>query len=198
MNGVRTYLQEFKYKNTVTNDLWRHLSKSSDRDVASLMQAWTKQTGYPLLEVTGETYDAAKSTMTVSLKQTRYLASGDLKAEEDTTVWWIPVSLITNESTAPTQHIISSKEATITFPFKEGEDAFWKLNYKATGFYRVKYQDAQIARFKKVLQTNIDTLPTGDRVMLVSDAFSLTVSGLAPVTTALGVLEALEKETTYM
>ncbi|KAJ3415896.1 Aminopeptidase 2 mitochondrial, partial [Chytridiales sp. JEL 0842] len=198
MNGVRTYLQEFKYKNSVTADLWRHLSKSSNRDVASLMHAWTKDMGFPLVEVTGETYNAEKKMMTVTLKQSRFLASGDLKPEEDKTTWWIPVSLITNETQTPTQHIVSMKEASISFPFTEGEGAYWKLNYKATGFYRVKYQDAQINRLKKVLQKNPEAIPTGDRVMLVSDAFSLTIAGLAPVTNALGVLEALEKEFNYI
>ena len=49
--GLHNYLEKFKYKNAVTEDLWEALSKASNKPVNDLMQLWTKQTGYPFIDV---------------------------------------------------------------------------------------------------------------------------------------------------
>ena len=49
--GLTTYFTEFAYKNTVGTDLWKHLGASSGKDVAGFMDAWLRQPGYPVLEV---------------------------------------------------------------------------------------------------------------------------------------------------
>ncbi|ORY48209.1 hypothetical protein BCR33DRAFT_848237 [Rhizoclosmatium globosum] len=98
-----SYLKEFKFKNTVTDDLWKHLSASSGIDV-------------PLL-LTG------------------------------------PISIVFGE-----------KQGTITFPYDSSENAFWKLNSGASGLYRVKYTDAQIASIGRILKTNLNTFTVGDRI----------------------------------
>ncbi|KAJ1564901.1 Aminopeptidase 2 mitochondrial, partial [Cladochytrium tenue] len=58
MNGVREYLKEFQYRNTVTSDLWKHLKISSGVEVGSMMHEWTREMGYPLVSVSGEEYDS--------------------------------------------------------------------------------------------------------------------------------------------
>ncbi len=49
--GLHDYLEKFKYKNTVTEDLWEALSNASKKPVEELMELWTKQTGYPYITV---------------------------------------------------------------------------------------------------------------------------------------------------
>ena len=49
--GLHDYLEKFKYKNTVTEDLWEALSNASKKPVEELMELWTKQTGYPVISV---------------------------------------------------------------------------------------------------------------------------------------------------
>jgi puromycin-sensitive aminopeptidase len=49
--GLHNYLEKFKYKNTFTEDLWEALSSASGKNVNDLMQLWTKQTGYPYINV---------------------------------------------------------------------------------------------------------------------------------------------------
>ena len=49
--GLKTYFTEFAYKNTEGADLWKHLSAASDKDVATFMDAWLSQPGYPVLTV---------------------------------------------------------------------------------------------------------------------------------------------------
>lgn len=49
-DGIRLYLNRHAYDNTCTEDLWAALSEVSGQDVASIMDTWTKQPGYPVVE----------------------------------------------------------------------------------------------------------------------------------------------------
>ncbi|KAJ3225536.1 Aminopeptidase 2 mitochondrial [Chytriomyces hyalinus] len=193
MDGVRTYLQEFKYKNTVTADLWRHLSASSGLDIGKLMQEWTGETGYPLLTIENQEYNLQEKTLTVTLSQSRFLSAGDLKPEEDNVTWWVPITVVSHLTgkTGPTKHVLADKQGTITFPYDASENAFWKLNFGASGLYRVKYQDSHIAQIGSLLQTNLSVFSAGDRIMFINDAYMLATAGLGPITNALGMIKAL-------
>ncbi|CAF4714565.1 unnamed protein product, partial [Rotaria sp. Silwood2] len=41
--GLHNYLKEYSYKNTVTVNLWSHLSKASNKPVNEVMSSWTLQ-----------------------------------------------------------------------------------------------------------------------------------------------------------
>ena len=41
--GLHNYLTEYSYKNTVTENLWSHLSKASGKPVNDVMSSWTLQ-----------------------------------------------------------------------------------------------------------------------------------------------------------
>lgn len=49
--GLSSYFKEFSYKNTEADDLWRHLSAASGKDIAGLMNTWISQSGYPVVHV---------------------------------------------------------------------------------------------------------------------------------------------------
>jgi puromycin-sensitive aminopeptidase len=50
--GLSNYLAEYAYKNSITENLWVHLSKASNRSsLSEILSTWTKQMGYPLLTV---------------------------------------------------------------------------------------------------------------------------------------------------
>eukprot|EP00959_Pyramimonas_sp_CCMP1952_P010161 212401-Pyramimonas_sp.AAC.2 len=49
--GMRAYVKKHAYGNAGTKDLWAALSEASGKDVAELMDCWTKQMGYPVLKV---------------------------------------------------------------------------------------------------------------------------------------------------
>lgn len=44
-------MRRFAGKNTKTEDLWSVLSEESGVQVNSMMDAWTKQKGYPVISV---------------------------------------------------------------------------------------------------------------------------------------------------
>jgi len=51
-SGLANYLAEYAYKNTITENLWSHLSRASKRPhLSDILSTWTKQMGYPLLTV---------------------------------------------------------------------------------------------------------------------------------------------------
>jgi hypothetical protein len=50
-SGVNEYLEKFKFKNTVSEDLWIALSNASKKPVKEIMEMWTKQTGFPAITV---------------------------------------------------------------------------------------------------------------------------------------------------
>ena len=50
--GLSNYLAEYAYKNTVTENLWSHLSDAANRShLSDVLSTWTTQMGYPLLTV---------------------------------------------------------------------------------------------------------------------------------------------------
>ncbi|KAJ3027530.1 UNVERIFIED_CONTAM: hypothetical protein HDU68_003661 [Siphonaria sp. JEL0065] len=199
MNGVRSYLQEFKYKNTVTSDLWKHLSLSSGKDIGALMDAWINETGYPLVSVESEVYDDETKTLTVALSQSRFLSGGALKLEEDHVTWWVPVTVVSHLTGkgSPSSHVLSNKQGTIKFPYDASTDAFWKLNFGASGMYRVKYLDSQVAIIGHILHTKPESFSVSDRIMFISDAYSLTSAGLTNVASVLDLIKALDSVQDY-
>lgn len=52
--GLKLYFEKHQYGNTVGRDLWNALGQASDKDVASFMNDWLEQPGYPVLEVAVE------------------------------------------------------------------------------------------------------------------------------------------------
>ena len=51
--GVKRFLEKFKYGNAVTADLWKELAgvSSTQLNISRIMDTWTRQMGYPVLNV---------------------------------------------------------------------------------------------------------------------------------------------------
>lgn len=197
MNGVRSYLQEFKFKNASTVDLWRHLGAAHGKDIQNLMYVWTNKIGYPVVTVVNESYDTSCQQLTITLRQNRFLASGDVKPEEDQVLWPIPLLITSNGSKTPSDHLMTEREMTVTIPYTQGEDSWWKLNHDGIVFNRVNYQDSQIAGINKALMKNIDIFTPSERMSIVSDVFALARAGYSSTARALDTLGAFRNEHNY-
>lgn len=73
--GLQAYLARHAYGNTVTEDLWTALEKASGEPVREIMDTWTKQPGYPVL-------DAASG------EHKRFLGSGAPLTEQEAKQQW--------------------------------------------------------------------------------------------------------------
>lgn len=71
--GMNAYLNKHKYKNTVTEDLWEALGQASGKPVAAIMNTWTKQMGFPVLNVTQK---IEGTTRTLKITQEKFCADG--------------------------------------------------------------------------------------------------------------------------
>lgn len=93
-----------------------------------------------------------------------------MKAEEDETLWWIPLGLKTNpKAIGAATEALTSKEGTL----RDVDETFYKLNSDQTGFYRTNYPPARLAK----MGAEKDKLSTEDRIGLVADAAALAISG---------------------
>ena len=86
LDGVSRYLKKHAYSNAKTEALWAGLAEASGADVNALMSTWVQKIGFPMLTV-------AEEPGQISVKQSRFLSTGDVKPEEDETVWWVPLGL---------------------------------------------------------------------------------------------------------
>jgi aminopeptidase N len=103
LKGVSDYLKAHAYGNAKTNDLWFALSQASGLDVSALMDPWIQSIGFPVLTVSEEPNQ-------ISIKQARYLSTGDVRPEDDTTTWWVPLGLEGKSGTTAVDSIAFTKK----------------------------------------------------------------------------------------
>lgn len=175
-DGLRHYLQVHKYKNTDTVDLWTSLEEISKKPVRDFMQAWTSQSGFPLLS-------AEVSDDNISLSQERfYLNPEHSKAP---TVSW-PIALLANKDNLPDLFSESSKN------IKVNEVEKLKFNQGQSGFYRVAYNAAHLERLGE--EINKGHLSPTDRLGVLSDVFETAKAGKTDTVLALRFLEYFKDE----
>ncbi|GCB19566.1 alanine/arginine aminopeptidase [Aspergillus awamori] len=178
--GRETFL-----RNATTNDLWSALSKASNQDVTSFMDPWIRKIGFPVVTVTEQAGQ-------LSVRQSRFLSTGDVKPEEDETAWWIPLGVKSGPKMADVKPgALVSKEDTIG---GLGQDSYYKLNKDLSGFYRTNYPADRLAK----LAQSLELLSTEDKIGLIGDAAALAVSGDGSTAALLALLEGFKGEKNYL
>ena len=168
--GLELYMKRHKYGNATTEDLWKALGRASKLDVGAMMSGWTKQAGYPMIEV-------VKKNSALVLSQERFLMEGSDKK----TVWEIPVKA-------------SGTSFVMDKPRKEiPSKGAMKLNSGQAGFYRVSYKDS-LGDFVPFAKDTGDM----DKWGLQSDLFALTMSCRRPFDDYLDFIKHYSGERGYM
>lgn len=128
LKGVSIYLKKHLYGNASTEDLWNGISEASGVDVAKIMHQWVLSVGFPVISV--EEVDGGKS---IKVRQDRFLNTGDVKDEENKTLWYVPLELKTagKDGKVQIEHKAILSEREKTFDLK-GADVF-KLNAETVG-----------------------------------------------------------------
>lgn len=184
LKGVSNYLRAHSYGNAKTTDLWKALSESSGQDVPALMDPWIQKIGFPVVTV-------AEEPGQISVKQSRYLSTGDVRAEDDSTTWWVPLGLEGKVGTKGVTPIgLLKKEDTI----RDVDDSFYKLNKDTAGFYRTSYPPARLAK----LGSQTDRLTLLDKIGLVGDAGALALSGESATPGLLAFVEGFQSESNHL
>ncbi|XP_039988747.1 aminopeptidase N-like isoform X2 [Xiphias gladius] len=188
--GIKMYLWDFRYKNTVQNNLWEYIQKAVDEDgghtkVAKVMYTWTNQTGYPVITI---------NTTNGEIYQKHFLFND---SSESSLWWYVPIRVMSNTSESSlvwldTSGTVKKDE----FISKSGEWILANVNY--TGYYRVNYNLENWERLLTQLETNPHRIPLMNRGQLVDDAFNLARAKLVDVTLALNSTRFLRNEKAYL
>ncbi|AMD22816.1 HHR047Wp [Eremothecium sinecaudum] len=182
VKGVSNYLNEFKYGNAKTTDLWQALSKESGKDVKQVMDIWTKKVGFPVITVEEE---GGKLTF----KQNRFLSTGDVKPEEDETIYPVFLSLKTNKG-VDNSLVLDKRSMTIDL-----EDAeFFKVNAEQAGIYVTSYSDERWTK----LASQAPHLSVEDRTGLVADVKTLASSGYTSTTNLLNLVSSWKNDNSFV
>ena len=153
--GVASYLNEFKYKNTVSEDFWNHLSKSSKIPVKEIANSWINQKGYPLVKVSEK-----NSEIIIEQESFQEFFKGK--------TWAIPLTIQTGDGIEK----FLFKEKKIKVKLKS---EFLKINYNQSGFFRVKYSLEHLKKIESLIkQKKLNSL---DLFGIENDLFNLALHG---------------------
>lgn len=180
LKGVKRYLDDHKYGNTTTEELWEALESTSGIEVGSMMSIWTKQIGYPVVEVWADRRGY------VSMRQKRFLRTGDVSPEDDQIVYPIPM-VIEDKRGSLTQILMAEREVTTDMTF----ETLRKINYKHTGLFRTHYSPDHL----RWLGQENHRLSVEDRVGVISDAAALAAAGCSSSYDLLSLLLNFQAET---
>lgn len=187
IDGVRRYIKKHAWGNTQTGDLWAALSEASGKDVSTVMDIWTKKIGYPVVTVTENEKDGS-----ITLKQNRFLRTGDVKPEEDETLYPVLLGLRTKDGIDESL-ILSEREQ--TFKLSKGLD-FYKLNADHSALFRTSYSPERLKKLGEAAKAGLLTVE--DRAGMIADAGALAASGYGKTSGALSLLEGFSTEDQFV
>jgi len=190
--GMHNYLTKFAYKNAVTDDLWQSLEEASNQPIRSMMNSWTRQKGYPVINVTAR---QDGSNRIITLSQEKFSVDGTLSELDQQTKWLVPVSIISQNNPKPVKILFEDKTQEVVLENVESSE--WiKLNPNMSSFYRVQYS-AEL--FENLQSSIIDkSLTAIDRLSLQDDLFALAKSGKISSDRVLKFLESFVNEDKYV
>ncbi|KAH8851642.1 Aminopeptidase N [Schistosoma japonicum] len=200
--GVKNYLNQNKYKNTVHEDLWRALTEAAksvrkDVNVKSVMDTWMKQMNYPLVIV------QRNSDGQFHFVQMHYLEPHDAKLPKNPSpynfTWKIPLtygSAKTNNWDEP--DVIWMMNKTMTQTLDVAENSWYLFNIKQAGFYRVHYADNNWELLTEQLYNDHRAIPLHSRTQILDDLFNLANRATVSYDVYLNLTKYLKNEDQYV
>ncbi|XP_045676292.1 glutamyl aminopeptidase [Phyllostomus hastatus] len=190
--GCQAYLEKHKFKNAKTSDFWEALKEASNLPVKEVMDTWTQQMGYPVLNVENNT----------TIIQKRFLLDARANLSQPPSdlgyTWNIPVKW-TEDNVSSIAFYNRSETRGITLnPSNTSGNGFLKINPDHIGFYRVNYEIPTWDLIATSLNTNPKDFSSADRASLIDDAFALARAQLLDYKVALNLTKYLKKEEDFL
>ncbi|KAL5489416.1 hypothetical protein EMCRGX_G018506 [Ephydatia muelleri] len=190
--GMKLYLTKFQYKNASTDDLWQALEQSSGKPVASVMNTWTKQMGFPLLTVQEKQDGDNHRVLTVS--QQKYCATGSCAGFEQMR-WAVPITIATSKKDNALTFVLEKESDTVVLE-GVGPEEWILLNPNREGYYRANYPQETFGRLLEALKKG--ELKERDRIPIVEDTMALARTGVGKNTVdVLKLLQSYTNETSF-
>ncbi|XP_072939930.1 aminopeptidase N [Epargyreus clarus] len=204
-SGITDYLNAKKFGDAEQKDLWNALTNSArakgafDADVGIVMDSWTLQTGFPVLNII-RNYE----TGAVTFSQERFVLINKTLDEQKPPLWWIPVSYTTEtekdfESTRPKVWLRGEKSIVVN-NISLNKDEWLIANIQQTGFYRINYDQKNWKMLVKILNdpSRFEEIHPINRAQIIDDAMNLALSGRLDYRTALDITSYLTHEKSYV
>lgn len=186
LQGVRNYIKKHAYGNTETGDLWSALGDASGKPVQRVMDIWTKNVGFPVVSVSEN-----PASSTIKLKQNRFLRTGDVRPEEDTTLYPIMLGLRTKQG-VDEDTMLTEREG----EFKVPDLDFFKLNADHSAIYRASYTPERLTKLGEAASKGLLTVE--DRAGMIADSGALAASGYQSTAGVLSLLKAFGSESEFV
>ncbi|XP_009930430.2 glutamyl aminopeptidase [Opisthocomus hoazin] len=187
--GCQAYLKNHHFQNAKTDQFWEALEEASNKPVKEVMDTWTRQMGYPVLEM------GSNSVFT----QKRFLLDPSANASYPDSdfgyKWNIPVKWRLENSINYTLYNTSDSEGII---IASSPNSFVNINPDHIGFYRVNYDSENWDMLSTLLVNNHKDFSAADRAGILDDAFSLARPGLVNYSVPLELTKYLTNETDYL
>ncbi|KIO32561.1 hypothetical protein M407DRAFT_213745 [Tulasnella calospora MUT 4182] len=191
LRGVSIYLSKHLYGNSVTKDLWKGIGEASGLDIPKMLDNWILKIGYPVVTV-------KENNDSVTVRQDRFLSTGDPTDKENETLWQIPLNVKTADASGKVSTdrsiVLSEREATIPLDTSKP----FKLNAQTTGVYRVAYTPERLKKIGEEAAKENSVFSLEDRMGLVSDALILAKAGISQTSAALDLIKSLKSEKEYL
>jgi aminopeptidase N len=180
--GIRSYMKQHAYSNTLGGDLWRALDAAGkggkDDKISAIATSWTTQPGFPLVSVAAAC--GADGKRSVTLTQQRFLLQGLGTGKGS---WQVPLQVRSGGG--------KPKSVLLT---RDGQkidagncDDTLTVNADAVGYYRVAYDQATLARNTR----DFTKMTDGDRIAMLDDQWALAEAGAAPLASYLALASAM-------
>ncbi|CAK6432894.1 unnamed protein product [Pipistrellus nathusii] len=190
--GCQIYLERYKFRNAKTSDFWAALKEASNLPVKEVMDTWTKQMGYPVLNVNDMN----------NIKQKRFLldpkANPSLPPSEFGYTWNIPVRWSEDTESLITFYNRSETGGISLKPSNSSGNVFLKINPDHIGFYRVNYETSTWDQIITNLSSNHKDFSSADRASFIDDAFALARAQLLDYGVALNLTKYLKMENEFL
>ncbi|KAF8198250.1 leucyl aminopeptidase [Mycena galopus ATCC 62051] len=191
LQGTSLYLKKHLYANSVTRDLWDGISTASGEDVVRFMDSWITKIGFPLITVT-ERSDG------IFVRQDRYLDNGRPDAEENETIWNVPLAILSVDEDGKVHvdnnALLDEREKF----FAIDTDKTFKLNAETNGFYRVSYTPERLAKIATEAVRADSVFSLSDRIGLLYDVSELSQAGLTRVSSLLVLIDIWRNEPNHL
>jgi aminopeptidase N len=170
--GLKQYFADHAYQNTVGNDLWDALGKASGKQVATIMNTWISQSGYPVVTIT-------RDQDHVTLTQDQFFVGPH---KPSTKLW--PIPLDSSDESAP--KLFDSKS--ITYPSTKPI----RLNQADSAHFITNYDD--LSRQALIDQVSDGSLDVIGRIQLLDEATLLARGGVMPSDQLIPLVKAYSDE----
>ncbi|KAK7075272.1 hypothetical protein SK128_014552 [Halocaridina rubra] len=190
------------YKNADQDDLWRYMTVAAHQDgslpkeitVKTIMDTWTLQEGFPVINVKRD------SNTTAEVTQNRFLFGEE--ENESTYTWWIPITFTTKNRHSfrhtRAQTWLSSHADHVTVTGLPPHQNWIIVNLQMTGYYRVNYDDYNWSLLAYQLQQDHEVIHVTNRAQIIDDALNLARAGLLSYNFAMNITRYLASERSYV